>query len=162
MIGFVAPWGSPVEPTSLSRLSVSQFCNPIELDDRKHPSMYQIRPTHRCSLIEARNLVIAGHWTATPNSHVHRRLRYILRAFMGATNRTAQKRRSRGGRGGRGGGCLSASVAEPQRKGPAARKLNPLETIIKVYTEASRRTDARPDRQYPFFTGLPLKPYFDR
>ncbi|CAN0315832.1 unnamed protein product, partial [Laminaria digitata] len=71
--------------------------------------------------------------------------------------------RSRGGRGGGGGNCLSASAAEPQlKKGPEARKLNPLETIIKVYTEASRRTDARPDRQYPFFTGLPLKPYFDR
>ncbi|CAN0319327.1 unnamed protein product, partial [Ectocarpus sp. 12 AP-2014] len=42
------------------------------------------------------------------------------------------------------------------------RKLNPLETLLMVYTRTSARTDARPDRQYPFFTGLPLKPYFDR
>lgn len=42
------------------------------------------------------------------------------------------------------------------------RKLNPLETLLMVYTQTSARTDARPDRQYPFFTGLPLKPYFDR
>ncbi|CAM9956100.1 unnamed protein product, partial [Choristocarpus tenellus] len=42
------------------------------------------------------------------------------------------------------------------------RKLNPLETIIKVYTENSGQKDTRSDRQYPFYTGLPLKPYFDR
>ncbi|CBJ32362.1 conserved unknown protein [Ectocarpus siliculosus] len=42
------------------------------------------------------------------------------------------------------------------------RKLNPLETLLMVYTQTSARKDARPDRQYPFFTGLPLKPYFDR
>lgn len=43
-----------------------------------------------------------------------------------------------------------------------SRRLNPLETLLKVYTQTSGRTEARPDRQYPFFTGLPLKPYFDR
>eukprot|EP00903_Cladosiphon_okamuranus_P014606 g13544.t2 len=52
---------------------------------------------------------------------------------------------------------------EEQQKSEKPRKLNPLETLLKVYTQASGRRDAtRPDRQYPFFTGLPLKPYFDR
>lgn len=63
---------------------------------------------------------------------------------------------------GRGGKCMSADAATEQQGPEAARKLNPLETIIKVYTETAGQTDARPDRQYPFFTGLPLKPYFDR
>ena len=52
---------------------------------------------------------------------------------------------------------------EAQREPERPRKLNPLETLVKVYTQASGRRDAtRPDRQYPFFTGLPLKPYFAR
>lgn len=54
------------------------------------------------------------------------------------------------------------AVAPENQPASEARKLNPLETIIKVYTETSGSTDARPDRRYPFFTGLPLKPYFDR
>ena len=51
---------------------------------------------------------------------------------------------------------------EQQQESEKSRKLNPLETLLKVYTQTSGRTDASPDRQYPFFTGLPLKPYFDR
>lgn len=57
---------------------------------------------------------------------------------------------------------MAAGTTEEQKGVSEARKLNPLETIIKVYTDTAKRTDARPDRQYPFFTGLPLKPYFDR
>ncbi len=66
--------------------------------------------------------------------------------------------------------CIPAAPpAEPQQQqqqqqqgSEKSRKLNPLETLLRVYTQTSGRTDASPDRQYPFFTGLPLKPYFDR
>lgn len=70
---------------------------------------------------------------------------------------------------GRASTCLPAAPTtdptrqEEQQGSEKPRKLNPLETLLKVYTQASGRRDAtRPDRQYPFFTGLPLKPYFDR
>ncbi|CAM9962352.1 unnamed protein product, partial [Ectocarpus fasciculatus] len=84
-----------------------------------------------------------------------------------------QNARHRGGRAetslAAGGGApptdsrQEAELQQEQRQGlEKKRKLNPLETLLMVYTQTSARTDARPDRQYPFFTGLPLKPYFDR
>ena len=60
------------------------------------------------------------------------------------------------------GGAPSTDSQQERQGLEKKRKLNPLETLLMVYTQASARTDARPDRQYPFFTGLPLKPYFDR
>ncbi|CAN0056915.1 unnamed protein product, partial [Ectocarpus sp. 8 AP-2014] len=60
------------------------------------------------------------------------------------------------------GGAPPTDSQQEQQGLETKRKLNPLETLLMVYTQTSARTDARPDRQYPFFTGLPLKPYFDR
>ncbi|CAN0156851.1 unnamed protein product, partial [Ectocarpus sp. 6 AP-2014] len=60
------------------------------------------------------------------------------------------------------GGAPPTDSEQEQQGLEKKRKLNPLETLLMVYTQTSARKDARSDRQYPFFTGLPLKPYFDR